>query len=40
MSIEIACKILDQVKDGSNEYSTFVITESLKATGDYTEIYE
>jgi hypothetical protein len=26
MSIEIARKILDQVKDGSNEYSTFVIT--------------
>jgi hypothetical protein len=40
MSIEIARKILDQVKDGSNEYSTFVITEALKATGDYTEIYE
>ena len=40
MSIEIARKILDQVKDGSNEYSTFVITEALKATGDYAEIYE
>ena len=40
MSIEIARKILDQVKDGSNEYSTFVITEALKATGDFTEIYD
>ena len=40
MSIEIARKILNQLKDGSHEYSTYVISEALKATGDLAEIYE
>jgi hypothetical protein len=40
MSIDIARKILDQVKDGSLEYSTYIIRQALKATGDLAEIYE
>ena len=40
MDITIARKILQQVKDGSHEYSTYVISQALKATGDLAEIYE
>ena len=40
MDIAIARKILDQVKDGSHEYSAYVISQALKTTGDLAEIYE
>tara|TARA_R110000822_G_scaffold296213_1_gene418594 strand:- start:251 stop:373 length:123 start_codon:yes stop_codon:yes gene_type:complete len=40
MDIAIARKILNQLRDGSNEYSEYVISEALKATGDLAEIYE
>ena len=40
MPIETARKILNQLRDGSEQYSEYVISEALKATGDLAEIYE
>jgi hypothetical protein len=40
MPIETARKILNQLRDGSEQYSEYVISEALKATGDLAEIYK
>lgn len=40
MPKETARKILNQLRDGSEQYSEYVISEALKATGDLAEIYE
>ena len=40
MPIETARKILNQLRDGSEQYSEYIIRQALKATGDLAEIYE